>query len=261
MNPSASVMWRSPPADARRTVSDGLEEALSAVSGPLPVFFRADDIAVPSRGFFRLAAIFASRKVPLCAAVVPAWLTHQRWKALRQNVAGISELFCWHQHGWRHANHEKEGKKQEFGDGRTYASVDADLVRGRHRLESIMDRCFFPVFTPPWNRCGRAALSALVANGYLACSRSASASPIAPESLPDLSVNVDLHTMKGTEPDDGWRRLTAALKHGIVSGRCGIMIHHQRMNEAAFEFLDWLVVRMKKEKKLIVTDFRSLVGS
>lgn len=220
-----------------------LQEALShtASNRGLQVFFRADDIGVPSRAFRELTTLFGRYRAPLALAVVPAWLTRPRWLALTTLAAGDNTLWCWHQHGWRHVNHERQGKKQEFGPARPKAPLAVDLTRGRRCLQAVMDRAFSPIFTPPWNRCSLDTLKLLKTQGYWAVSRRAGSRPHPPADLPDIAVNVDLHTRKEQDPQSAWQNLLQELAAAATEGRCGVMIYHRCMNPAAFEFLDMLL--------------------
>ena len=107
-------LWQQVPHDLDARLRHCLDEAVERADGPVTVFFRADDIGVPGAGFDRLMQLFATRRVPLNLALVPAWLTRVRWQAVLSSSRGAPGLWCWHQHGWRHANHESEGKKQEL---------------------------------------------------------------------------------------------------------------------------------------------------
>lgn len=255
-------IWDTIPIDIKTRVSRCIKTAADRLqSGPAQIFFRADDVGVPGKQFSHLKEIFSKHQTPLCLAVVPAWLTASRWTYLQKPGSHMPDLWCWHQHGWRHMNHEKAGRKQEFGASRRRTAVLKDLVKGRRRLEELMGNKFYPVFTPPWNRCGLDALEHLWADGYCAVSRRTGAQPATRDGLPDLFVNVDLHTRKETDPKKGWNNLLAELQHSISAGYCGIMIHHQRMNAAAFDFLDYLLSVLVRCKNLSVVDFRELIGT
>ena len=255
-------IWDTIPVDIKARLSSSIGAAAEqAQPGPVHIFFRADDVGVPGKQFGYLKEIFSKHQVPLCLAVVPAWLTAPRWEHLQKPGRHTPELWCWHQHGWRHMNHEKAGRKQEFGPSRQRTAVFKDLVKGRRRLEEMMGNKFYPVFTPPWNRCGLDTLEHLRANGYNAVSRRTGAQPATRDGLPDLFVNVDLHTRKEADPKEGWNSLLAELQHSISTGYCGIMIHHQRMNTAAFEFLDFLLSRLVECKNVSLVDFRDLIGT
>jgi hypothetical protein len=238
-----SKLWQSPPATLYRQLATVIDKSLQqrTAGNPVCVCFRADDIGVPGKRFTRLLQLFTRYQAPLALAVVPTWLTPQRWSVLAQLAGGSESLWCWHQHGWRHKNHELQLKKQEFGPSRTAEAIEEDLVRGKERLAGIMKKAWFPMFTPPWNRCSRETLALLKNLNFKAVSRFAGAQPESPGGLTEISLDIDLHTRKDVSASAGWRNLFFELSQGLVKDRCGIMIHHQRMNEAAFAFLEYLL--------------------
>jgi len=262
MQNDVSSIWHRFPSDiVSRTeycVAAGCEQ--KSHRGDAYVFFRADDIAVSGKNFMHLLEIFSQHRVPLCLAVVPAWLTKTRWLALKMAGKSTAPLWCWHQHGWRHINHEIEGKKQEFGPVRSRADLEHDIGCGRQRLANLMGKSFYPVFTPPWNRCDQKALDVLKNLRYAAVSRSRGSSPASAEGLPNFDINVDLHTRKEKTPAAGWNNLFDELQQAITSGRCGIMIHHQRMNAAAFDFLEILIMTLGRYKALKLVHFEDMIG-
>ncbi|NNG00289.1 MAG: polysaccharide deacetylase family protein [Desulfobacteraceae bacterium] len=247
-----TAFLKSMPADivlhTKHAIQTGLDTRQAET--PVNVFLRADDIGVPGAQFARMMDLFVQLRVPLSLAVVPAWITRARWQALAGLQQGDDSLFTWHQHGWRHRNHEPVGKKQEFGLSRPADVIRSDLLKGKTRLETILGRRFTPIFTPPWNRCSRVALDQLRLLKYKAVSRSRNSSPPAPAGFPDFQVNVDLHTRKEGRAREGWRNLLSELSRAIAAGTCGIMIHHQRMNDNAFSFLELLLELMIQQKKL-----------
>jgi hypothetical protein len=262
---SFSSLWTSPPLDLPSRIERFIDPARDLVGRGEAryIFFRVDDVAVPGKQFVRLMELFTRYRVPLSLAVVPAWLTGSRWESLKGLTGknpSLSSLWCWHQHGWRHLNHEVEGKKQEFGGSRSPSQIREDLVRGRHRLEIHMGEDFYPVFTAPWNRCSSITLELLKELGYHAVSRSKGSLPPAPEGLPDFQVNVDLHTRKEVDAEEGWDGLFAELKGALLSGLCGIMIHHRRMNDVAFDFLEVLLQKLSRHEGLRIVNFKDLVA-
>ena len=241
-----SKIWQHDHRDLKMDLDRCLTTALTAAGrrDPIPVFFRADDVAAPGRQFRELVDVFRRYQVPLSMSVVPAWLTAIRWTGIERLCSETSNLWCFYQHGWRHANHEPMGKKQEFGPARSAAEIEQDLIYGRDRLRLLMQDAFFPAFTPPWNRCSEETLGVLNALGYRAISRSRGAFPPAPADMPDFQTNVDLHTRKESSAVSGWKNLYAELATAIADGFCGIMMHHQRMNDHALSFLAGLLERM-----------------
>jgi len=224
-------------------IRDGVREQLRTASADheIKVFFRADDIAAPSKNFSKMMSLFLKYQIPLCLAVVPAWMTKERWEAMAEFRKKGQDLFCWHMHGYQHMNYESVGKKQEFGPARTALAVLNDLTRGQKRLQTIMGKDLTPVFTPPWNRCSMDALMMLKKTGFEAVSRSLGSVPASPEGLLDIPVNVDLHTRKETSAEEGRQKLLEEFRTGLVSPVCGIMLHHMCMNDQAFLLLEHLL--------------------
>jgi len=260
MKTIVSPLWRSMPRDLPGQIKRTFDKALSGrnANNPATVYFRADDIAVSGSCFRQLMDMFYTHRAPLSLAVVPAWLTPPRWQTLKRIGSKAPDLWCWHQHGWRHQNHEHSGKKQEFGPSRTRQAIERDLLQGRRRLEDLMDIAFHPIFTPPWNRCSAETLQLLRENFYQAISRNMDATPNPPDGLPDFAVGVDLHTAKDANAAQAWRKLWATLEKHLAAGWCGIMIHHQRMNARAVSFLDLLLGHMVHDKRLRLVHLKQM---
>ena len=248
------------PAAIRRQTSRVLEEGIGNQS-EVNLYFRADDLGVPGKNSSLLLALFKQHQMPLNLALVPAWLTSARWEALEYHTGVGNPLFCWHQHGWRHVNHESVGKKQEFGPSRPQEQIDLDLAKGAQKLSALLGRKACPVFTPPWNRCSDGTLSALKDLEFRAVSMDAGRSSLCPEGLMELPVHVDLHTRKDVSPEQGWQSLFKELVQGLGSGRCGIMIHHRKMTPPAFVFLSFLIQEIQRTKKISPLTFDTLLCS
>nr|WP_321260584.1 polysaccharide deacetylase family protein [uncultured Pseudodesulfovibrio sp.] len=230
-----SSLWLTPSTDGIQRIGHLLDTAPAETE----IFFRADDVAVPSNNCHQMMDLFIKYDIPLHMAVTPAWLTQARWDILI-HWAGDSPVFCWHQHGWQHRSHQTSGKNSEFGDQRPASEKKQALKRGHDRLNSIMGESFYPAFTPPWNRFDAQTGEALIELGYACVSRSAGEQrkvPL-PDTLPDIPINVDLHTRNEADPALGWDALTKEFEAAIQTGRVGVMLHHQRMNQAAMDFLD-----------------------
>jgi len=254
-------IWRKLPTDLSSRTQRCFDDACANFSANHPgyVFFRDDDVAAPGKQFAQLMQLFSQLQVPLNLAIVPAWLTRVRWQSIMPPRQSAADLWCWHQHGWRHKNHEIRGKKQEFGPRRSDTAIEHDISQGRRRLENLIGDSFFPVFTPPWNRCDERTLRLLEKRGYVAVSRSQNPNRSMLKGLPDFCVNVDMHTRKEKTSAAGWINFFEELKKAISSGLCGIMIHHNRMNATAFDFLETLLKMFGAHKNLRLVHFRDLV--
>jgi hypothetical protein len=254
-----SSLYKKLPQNTEQQLKHAIERGLASGTGEAQIFFRADDIGAPGKQFNQLIQLFLEHNLPLCLAVVPTWLTTARFQALQKVTGKLSSQWCWHQHGWLHRNHESRGKKQEFGSGRPAEEQFADLKNGKERLLNILEGSFAPYFTPPWNRCSLETLQGLQDLHFLAVSRSQRAQPPSPQNLPDLQVNIDLHTRKEPDPDTSLKAFLKELEQGVAGGRGGIMIHHQRMNQAAFDFLALLLSIVVSRAALHPVRFQEIV--
>lgn len=254
-----SSLYKNLPHDTERKLQSALFKGLSNGTGQAQIFFRADDIGVPGRQFAHLIALFRNSKLPICLAVVPTWITRDRLKTLQQETGTGHDQWCWHQHGWLHRNYETVGKKQEFGSTRAAELQFGDVKKGKERLQEILGNRFSPFFTPPWNRCSGETLDALQTLQFQAVSRSQNAKPVPPAGFPDFQVNIDLHTRKEENSTTCLNNLLTEISQGVASGTAGIMIHHQRMNKAAFDFLALLLESICAEPKLDSVSFHDLL--
>lgn len=246
------------PAEIRDAVKNIIEKHL-AFRGMINFFFRADDIGVPSKKYSRMMELFLKYETPLCLAVVPSWITRQRWKTMDVFSKRREDLFCWHMHGYRHINHEDKGKKFEFGQSRLSQELFHDLSKGQIRLQSIMGDILTPIFTPPWNRCSLKTMLILQELGFQGISRSHGSKPLPPDNFNDFPVHVDLHTRKDKDAEQGWQNLLKELDRGLEYKVCGIMIHHMRMNKQAFIFLEYLLKLFSGYRQITVFTYKDLL--
>ncbi len=236
-----------------------LETAAEAAGRPIQFFFRADDIGIPSGNFSRMTGLFQTYELPLCLAIVPSWLTKNRLTALRNLIGKSNPLFCLHQHGWLHRNYEKQGKKQEFGPARKKSEIKASLEAGRNRLQNLLEEDFSPCFTPPWNRCSLEALESLNELHFKVVSGS-SGTPFPPvPPLQNIPINIDLHTGKEHNQESAFCALTRQFQQAGAAGQLGIMLHHQRMNAHAFDFLEALLKQIARSSQFNGVHFDHMV--
>jgi len=261
MNRSPSALYHDLPEQALSILKTQLEEGLKyrKQTADVRVFFRADDIGVLSQSYKALLQLFDRHQMPLCLAVVPTWLTKNRWSAMNRICDTSSSLWCWHQHGWQHHNHQHSGKKCEFGPDRSSTAIQHDIIQGKKRLESLLGRCFTPCFTPPWNRCSPETLEHLHAAGFMAISRDQGTTHTYLPHLPDFAVNVDLHTRRETESSRSLTMLARELRLAAETGQIGFMLHHQRMNSASLYLLDGLLMLIRSLPVLRPVHFRDLL--
>lgn len=199
--------------------------ALDAAPAPVPVFCRDDDAGLGDGRLRALLALFAARSLPVDLAVIPSELdTGLARELASQPAIGL------HQHGFRHVNHEREGRKCEFGPSRDAAAQRGDIADGRERLSELLGGRVDPIFTPPWNRCTAETGRCLAALGFAVLSREARATPLGVPGLRELPVSVDWFAHRHGErlslPELGLRIAAAIGSRAPV----GVMFHHAVMD-------------------------------
>lgn len=199
----------------------------------MTLFFRADDAGWGHERFERLAALFAGRGQRLNAAAIPLACLQSRPPLPPRALEAVE----FHSHGWAHLDHESAGKKCEFGPARAPETVARELEQSRAACAELFGERYFPAFVPPWNRIDERFVSLLPAAGFRALSRDGAARAGMP-GLVELNVRVDLHTSRAPAPASPEAVLEAV---SAFPGPAGIMLHHARMGDADFAFLDALL--------------------
>lgn len=261
MKNEVSPIWQTLPDSIEQKLESYIVKALleRGNRNKAVLMFRADSIGVPGKKLNRLLDLFMEYNVPLSLAVVPFWLYESRWKVIKKRIPGNKKnLFCWHQHGWRHANNSENGKKYEFGQDCYLSDIIDDLEQGWVRLETVMGRDFYPAFTPPWNKCDDVTLKLIREMKYNCISRFQGKKPLVPKNLREFPVNVDFHTRQEKDQALDWSKLFVELKYTLSNGYCSIMIHHQNMNDNAFKFLEIFLKIIVKKNNIKPVNLKTL---
>ncbi|MCE5245258.1 MAG: polysaccharide deacetylase family protein [Syntrophobacteraceae bacterium] len=243
---------------------DKLAQTLKRVSGSHQpaVFFRADDIGAGGRAFETMCHIFRESAVPLAMAVVPAWLSDVRKTQLFQSAPLDEPLWGWHQHGWRHVNWQRTGKKSEFGEHRPFEKQWRDIFQGRQKMIDIFGEHFVQVFTPPWNRLSNATLRVVQDLGFKGVSLMGTfpRNLKPPIVLANLRIQLDLHTRKSKDAPADYDALLEELAFLLNKKEpVGIMIHHHRMTPFAFQFLHTLISLLRTEARTRFLSFGNIL--
>ena len=242
-----------------RTLQNGLER-LSLTRSVIPLFLRDDDIDEDEESLRHLLDITLSRTVPMNLQIIPKTLTEGGIRVLKDFNRVNPDLVSLNQHGWSHRNHEREGRKCEFGPSRNFQEQLEDISRGKTILETIFPMRFFPVFTPPWNRCTSDTFQALDALGFHILSKDRGRQPITDFAFTEISTSLDLFTWKGgaemKNPEDIVRLLLDQFEELPV---IGILLHHKVMNTESFGFLDQLLCELNRWPNIAFYTFQTLM--
>jgi hypothetical protein len=224
------------------------------------LFFRDDDVDEDEDSLRKLLGVFLENEVPVNLQIIPDRLTPAAASLLLRHQGLRPDLFELNQHGWRHINHEREGRKCEFGPGRNFDEQLADIASGMKALEEALGAAFSLVFTPPWNRCTAETLRALDRLEFQGYSGFRSGEPVSDYGFRDVSVTLDLHCWKNGAVMKRADQIVSELIEQLRElDTIGIMLHHKVMDEAGFEFLSCLLEELSQSDVINFRQFKSLL--
>ena len=235
-------------------------EECEAGGRAIDIFFRDDDVDEDEKSLRRLLDLFVRRNVPLNLAVIPGCLTDSAVSYLVQTCSAHPELIELNQHGWRHVNHEPEGRQCEFGPSRTFDQQLSDIASGKAKMTSAFGDMWFPVFVPPWNRCTEETYQALDRLEFPVLSRNETGAPVTGHKFHEISISLDLYQWRGGA---AMRQIEAILEDLILQIRqrkwTGVMLHHKVMSDEAFSFVDLLLDTLNQYRNIRYHTFRRLL--
>ncbi len=238
----------------------GSLEVLQAEGKEVRMFFRDDDIDEDEASLIQLLDVFLAHGVPLNLAIIPDLLSDATVRQLLLRELWIPESLGLIQHGWRHINHEREGRKCEFGISRSLADKFNDIARGKTRLEEAFGPQFYPAFTPPWNRCTPDTFDLLDKLGFMVFSKDLGKKPVEGHRFQEISTTLDLYHWKGgasLKPPDVI--VSTLIKQLRELDTVGILLHHKVMDDMAFTFLDQLLGELRRIPVVRFHTFKTLM--
>ena len=227
---------------------------------PLHFFLRDDDVDEAEAALKTLLTLCWRYEIPINLAVIPGRLTDAAISLLDKWMQRNPKLIELSQHGSRHLNHERKGKKSEFGASRSFDEQLADIAAGQSKMNEAFGQNWFPAFVPPWNRCTTATATALDQLGFRVLSRDAGQPLFQNCRFTELPVSVDIFRWKGGAAFRSPEELAAELTKQINSqARIGMMLHHKVMDDAAFAWLDEFLRLLNRFSIVRRHTFQSLV--
>ena len=229
-------------------------------AAPLRIFFRDDDVDEDEATLRLLLRLFLERNAPINLGVIPGRLTSACAELLAQSAGATPAMFELNQHGWRHLNHEREGRKCEFGPSRTYAEQLADITQGRARMTEAFGQNWFPVFIPPWNRCTEETYRAIDHLGFRALSAKRGGSVVTGYRFEEISITLDLyHWNDGARLKSAEEVVDSLIAQLSRRHTIGVALHHKVMDERAFAFLASLLDTLASHPAVRFHTFMSLL--
>lgn len=217
------------------------------------LWWRDDDAVAPTAQLSRLLSIAPT--VPLSLAVIPAAAERElaEWLGCSPRPAPNAAVHVL-QHGWRHFNHARTGKKSEFPADRASAEVVFELTAGRERLDMLFGARALPVLVPPWNRFDNSFLALLARCGFTAISRARPREHGSALGVNEVNIHADLVAWTGNRGFVGEEAALSGLVDHLRARRLdivcadeptGILTHHLVQDAATEAFLDRLIAATK----------------
>ncbi|MFQ5588405.1 MAG: glycosyltransferase [Nitrospiria bacterium] len=234
-------------------------DALARENKAIRMFLRDDDADDDLEMLRSLFDVTLSASVPINLAIIPGTLSDAGIQLLDNHKHLHPDLFGLNQHGWRHLNHEKEGRKCEFGPSRGFDSQFEDISRGKALLEKVFRDKFYPAFTPPWNRCTEDTFKVLHQLGFKVFSKDRGKMPVTGYVFQEISTTLDLYRWKGNPamktPEE---IVTTLLTQMRTLDPVGLLLHHKVMGADEFSFLDFLLQALRRYPNIRFHTFESL---
>jgi hypothetical protein len=220
------------------SLSDELDRWADAGS-TATFWWRDDDAISDTRQLHSL--LDCAGQTPVALAVIPGLVASSLAKRLERHPT-VTVL----QHGWRHANHAKEGNPSEYPAGRNREEVTGEFSEGMRQLSDLFRAQHLLVFAPPWHGLDQSYLPLLRQVGLRAISRARARTHAVISGL--LVSNVHCVPILWSDPpsigpDEIY--LSQLIDHleGRRQGRydgdepTGVLTHHLVQDARSYEFM------------------------
>jgi len=235
---------------------DPLRQELDSAAAPRTFYFRDDDGGWASGRLLSVLDLFASYGVPLDVAVIPAAVDRALARKLRTRREHEEGALAFHQHGYTHENHERNGRPCEFGPGRSKRAQRHDIAAGAHRLRNLLGSTA-AIFTPPWNRCTETTGRCLVELGFRVLVRDSSAVALGLDGLRELELHVDWSARRKGRCL-GRSEVGALLAAASRCGPTGVMLHHALVGREGLAELEQFLALLSAHDNACCVPLRSL---
>ena len=206
-----------------------------AASGPSTAerlaLVRVDDLGCPDPVGDELVLELCRAGLVVSCGVVPAWLSPECVRSLREIAEAFPGQVEVHQHGFQHTNHGGMRRKFEFGAIRALADQETELLRGREILEAAFGPLFFPAFSPPFGGFDEEVTGLLAGLGYAAVSGIEGG--FRPGQIPEFATDVDCFRWNPRR-ERPWDEVTLEWERKSAEASfTGILLHPRFMSPAS----------------------------
>lgn len=212
--------------------------------GSAHFWWRDDDAFQYTPELGELLELRKELDLPLAVSVIP-------FQAEESLVSPLDQPGIWVlQHGGDHRNHSPAKRPAgEFVEGRSPAEVQAQLERGRERLETMFGERFLPVLVPPFGRLAKELLPSVHASGLRRVSLGVGPRPGLWQTWEVHLDVVDWTAMSAVSVSKLVRRCVVALRLrrlGVIRREApiGVLTHHGSHSREAWALTRELLTRL-----------------
>jgi hypothetical protein len=216
---------------------DPVRASLDGRTTPVVFFLRDDDGGWNDEALLALLDTVERRGVAIDLALIPDACGAPLAQRLRDRDGKAVHL---HQHGRAHVNHERIGRKCEFGPSRSADQQREDIGAGQRRLRDLVGDRLEPIFTPPWNRCTVTTVQCLADLGFELLSCDVTAGTGGGE-IDELPVTLDWTGRRGAPAGACDWGIAIAGSISAAQQPIGLMLHHAVMSELDREMVGALL--------------------
>ncbi len=204
-------------------------------------WFRDDDAGVDNCSLIHLIEFMNNLNINILIAAIP--------KETDDNLAIKLKKYSnirIGQHGYSHNNYSKE-EQSEYPENRNEELVKSEIIRGRDKLKDLFGNKFINVFIPPWFEIDKKFQKIIKRENFVAMSNYWG-NHINEFNLIEANCQVDLvdwdiaYTFGGEE--FVLNQIINELEND--SSNIGILLHHERMGEESYSFLNKLITILNK---------------
>ena len=204
-----------------------INEILSSTNKDFKLWFRCDDIAVASKKFVKMNSIFKKYDTKCYYAVIPNLIEDSVIKEINSNP----NIFVM-QHGISHKNNG--------------TNVALELIDNKHIIDECIEKITFMkdafgnkfnnILCPPWNKIEQGA-EKILSNFYDGLS-----TYFCNESCFKFDLNPNIDIIDWTTGNyKGHKFIVEKMKARLYTNYIGFCLHHNHMNDDAFDFIEYIV--------------------
>lgn len=218
-------------------------------------WFRDDDIGKFDDSLEELLDYFKNKNIDILLAVIPTEVddvTAVKIKKYNNVLLG--------QHGYSHTNYSKT-EKAEFTTERNVEEVKTQIKNGREKLKKLFEEKYIDIFIPPWFEIDENTLKTVQELDYKAISNYWD-NQINKNNTIEANTQVDFVNWDKAKTFGGTDYVLDQIINELNKEKneyyIGLLLHHERVGNQTYNFLDELIDVISKYAKF--TNINNLIN-